>query len=96
MSTLKRKKTGCRRVLTRSLLRFSPQDRRNIGVDETKIHASKHGAVSYSRAAQIIEKAEKEVGKLPAKAEEAAGRPLEEVLKMPEEIMNFTPLGRQN
>jgi hypothetical protein len=36
----------------------------NISVDGTKIHAnaSKHSAVSYKRAAEMIAEAEKEVG----------------------------------
>jgi transposase len=60
----------------------------NISVDGTKIHAnaSKHSAVSYKRAAEMIAEAEKEVGELIAKAEEADSRPLEEGLRLPEEI----------
>jgi transposase len=60
----------------------------NIGVDGTKIHgnASKHGAVSYKRAVEMIEEAEKEVEELIVKAEEADSRPLEAGLRIPEEI----------
>jgi transposase len=60
----------------------------NISVDGTKIHAnaSKHSAVSYKRATEMIGEAEKEVAQLLAKAEEADGRPLEEGLRIPEEI----------
>jgi hypothetical protein len=60
----------------------------NISVDGTKIHANagKHSAVSYKRAAEMIAEAEKEVGELVAKAEEADSRPLEAGLTIPEEI----------
>jgi hypothetical protein len=60
----------------------------NISVDGTKIHAnaSRHSAVSYKRAAEMIAEAEKEVGELLAKAEEADSRPLEAGLTIPEEI----------
>ncbi|MDR2070395.1 MAG: transposase, partial [Treponema sp.] len=60
----------------------------NISVDGTKIHAnaSKHSAVSYKRAAQMIEETEQEVARLIQKAEEADSRPLEEGLTIPEEI----------
>jgi transposase len=60
----------------------------NISVDGTKIpaNASKHRAVSYKRAVQMIEEAEGEVAELIAKAEEADSKPLEEGLTIPEEI----------
>jgi transposase len=60
----------------------------NISVDGTKVHAnaSKHSAVSYKRAVQMIEEAEAEVGELMAKADEADSRPLEDGLTVPEEI----------
>jgi transposase len=60
----------------------------NISVDGTRIHAnaSKHSAVSYQRAVQMIEEAEWEVGELMRKAEEADSRPLEDGLTIPEEI----------
>lgn len=48
--------------------------------DGTKIqaNASKHSAVSYERAGQIIEELEREVKELVAKAEEADSKPLQE------------------
>jgi hypothetical protein len=60
----------------------------NISVDWTKVHAnvSKHGAVSYKRAMEMIEETEKEVGELIAKADNADSRPLEEGLTIPKEI----------
>jgi transposase len=60
----------------------------NISVDGTKIHAnaSKHSAVSYKCAVEMIAEAEKEVGELMAKAEEADSTPLEDGLTVPEEI----------
>ena len=60
----------------------------NISVDGTKIHAnaSKHSAVSYNHAVRMIEEAEKEVAELMRKAEEADSRPLEDGLRIPEEI----------
>jgi molybdenum-dependent DNA-binding transcriptional regulator ModE len=49
----------------------------NISVYGTRIHAnaSKHSAVSYKRAVQIIEEAEREVKELIGKAEKAGRRP---------------------
>jgi transposase len=60
----------------------------NISVDGTKVHAnaSKHSAVSYKRAVQMIEEAKKEVEELLKKAEAADSRPLEDGLTIPEEI----------
>ncbi|MDR1862978.1 MAG: transposase [Treponema sp.] len=60
----------------------------SISVDGTKIHAnaSKHTAVRYKRAAEMIEEAEGEVEKLIRKAEEADSVPLKEGLEIPEEI----------
>jgi hypothetical protein len=57
-------------------------------VDGTKIHAnaSKHTAVSYKRAVEMIEEAEGEVEELIRKAEAADSVPLKEGLKIPEEI----------
>ena len=59
-----------------------------ISVDGTKIkaNASKHKAVSYKRAGEIIGELEGEVQKLVKMAEEADGKGLEEGLKIPEEI----------
>lgn len=59
-----------------------------IAHDGTKIqaNASKHSAVSYERAGQMIEELELEVKQLIAKAEEADSKPLQEGLSIPEEI----------
>ena len=56
--------------------------------DGTKIqaNASKHSAVSYERAGQMIQELELEVKQLIAKAEEADSKPLQEGLSIPEEI----------
>lgn len=56
--------------------------------DGTKIqaNASKHSAVSYERAGQMIQELEQEVQQLIAKAEEADSKPLQEGLSIPEEI----------
>jgi transposase len=60
----------------------------SISVDGTKIHAnaSKHSAVSYTRAVEMIEEAEGEVEELIGKAEAANSVPLKEGLEIPEEI----------
>ena len=59
-----------------------------ISVDGTKIHAnaSKHAAVSYKRAGQMIEQLQMEVDALVKKAEQADATPLDEGLSIPEEI----------
>ena len=59
----------------------------NISVDGSKVkaNASKHKAVSYKRAGEIIAELELEV-QLVRLAEEADGKVLEEGLKIPEEI----------
>jgi len=59
-----------------------------ISVDGTKIkaNASKHKAVSYKRAGEIISELELEVQKLMKMAEEADGKGLEEGLELPDEI----------
>ena len=59
-----------------------------ISVDGTKVraNASKHKAVSYRRAGEIIEELRGEVTELVKMAEEADGKGLEEGLKIPEEI----------
>jgi hypothetical protein len=59
-----------------------------ISVDGTKIHAnaSKHSAVSYKRAVEMIAEAEQEVAELLQKAEDADSRPLEDGLTIPDEI----------
>jgi transposase len=59
-----------------------------ISVDGSKFkaNASKHKAVSYKRAGEIIGELEEEVQKLMQLAEETDGKGLEEGLKIPEEI----------
>src|SRR5712692_4606476 len=59
-----------------------------VAVDGTKVlaNASKHSAVSYERAGQMIQQLELEVEQLIAKAEQADGTPLQEGLSIPEEI----------
>jgi len=59
-----------------------------ISVDGTKMkaNASKHKAVSYKRAGEIIAELEQEVQKLTQMAEEADGKGLEEGLLIPDEI----------
>jgi hypothetical protein len=60
-----------------------------VAVDGTKVlaNASKHSAVSYERAGQMIEQLETEVQQLVAKAEQADSTPLQEGLSIPEEIV---------
>lgn len=62
--------------------------RGGVSVDGTKIeaNASKHAAVSYRRAGELIEQCEQEVKELMAKAEAADRAPVPEGLKVPEEI----------
>ena len=59
-----------------------------ISVDGTKIkaNASKHSAVSYKKAGELIERLGAEVEELMQKAEQADAKPLEEGLSIPEEI----------
>ena len=59
-----------------------------ISVDGTKVkaNASKHAAVSYKRAGEMIELLEKEVAELIQKAEDADSVPLEDGLTIPKEI----------
>ena len=59
-----------------------------VSVDGTKVlaNASKHAAVSYERAGQMIEQLELEVQQLIAKAEAADATPLQDGLSIPEEI----------
>ncbi len=59
-----------------------------VAVDGTKVlaNASKHAAVSYQRAGELIEQLELEVTQLLAKAETADSTPLEDGLSIPEEI----------
>lgn len=60
-----------------------------VAVDGTKVlaQASKHSAVSYERAGELIERLEGEVKELVAKAEQADSTPLQEGLSIPGEIM---------
>src|SRR5215469_9529028 len=59
-----------------------------ISVDGTKVkaNASKHKAVSYKRAGEIISKLQEEVKELMRLAEAADGKGLESGLSIPEEI----------
>ena len=60
-----------------------------VSIDGTKIaaNASKHSAVSYQRAGQMIEQLEQEVQQLLAKAEPAGATPLQDGLTIPAEIV---------
>jgi transposase len=60
-----------------------------LAVDGTKImaNASKHAAVSYKRAAEMIGQLELEIEQLTRKAEDADSAPLETGLSIPEEIV---------
>src|SRR5437867_165640 len=59
-----------------------------VAVDGTKVlaNASKHSAVSYQRAGQMMEQLEVEVQQLVAKAEQADSTPLQDGLRIPAEI----------
>jgi hypothetical protein len=59
-----------------------------VAVDGTKVlaYASKHRAVSYQRAGEMIAQLELEVAQLLAKAEQADVTPLQDGLTIPEEI----------
>lgn len=59
-----------------------------ISVDGTKIkaNASKHSAVSYKRAGEMIEQLELEIEELTRKAEDADSAPLDDGLTLPDEI----------
>jgi len=63
-----------------------------ISVDGTKIkaNASKHSAVSYKRAGELIEQLEIEVDELMRKADESDSAPLEDGLTLPDEIKRRT------
>jgi transposase len=60
-----------------------------VSVDGTKVlaNASKHAAVSYERAGQMIQQLELEVQQLIEKAEQADAMPLANGLSIPEEIV---------
>ena len=59
-----------------------------ISVDGTKINAnaSKHAAVSYKRAGEMVEQLELEIAELVRKADEADSAPLKDGLTLPGEI----------
>ena len=59
-----------------------------VAIDGTKIlaHASKHAAVSYERAGEQMKELEEEIAALLAKAEDADGAPLEDGLRIPDEV----------
>lgn len=59
-----------------------------VAADGTKVlaHASKHSAISYQRAGELIEQLEGEVQQLLAKAEQADATPLQDGLTIPGEI----------
>lgn len=61
----------------------------SVSIDGTKIHAnaSKHKAVSYDRAGEIIKQLELEIEKLINKAEDADSTPLEDGTTIPDEII---------
>jgi transposase len=60
-----------------------------VSADGTKVlaNASKHSAVSYERAGEMIQQLELEVEQLMKKAEQADATPLEEGLTIPQEIL---------
>src|ERR1017187_462317 len=60
-----------------------------VSVDGTKVmaNASKHSAVSYERAGEMMQQLELEVEQLMKKAEQADATPLEDGLTIPEEIL---------
>ena len=60
-----------------------------VSVDGTKIqaHASKHAAVSYPRAGEMIAQLELEVGELIERAQQAQARETQETLDLPAELV---------
>jgi transposase len=60
-----------------------------VAADGTKVaaHASRHSAVSYGRAGEMIEQLGLEVGQLLVKAEQADATPLQDGLTIPGEII---------
>jgi transposase len=69
-------------------LKFLQVGQITVAVDGTKVlaNASKHSAVSYKRAGEMIAQLEWEVIQLMAKAEQADSTPLQEGLSIPSEI----------
>ena len=72
-------------LLAESFVKVLQLARITVAVDGTKIlaNASKHAAVSYERAGQMIEQLELEVQQLVAKAEQADSAPLQDGLTIP-------------
>ena len=70
-------------------LKLARFGRITVSLDGTKIaaNASKHAAVSYARAGQMIAHLEGEVQQLLAKAEQAGATPLQDGLTIPGEIV---------
>jgi|ERR1044071_6901586 transposase len=70
-------------------LKFLKVGQITVAVDGTKVlaNASKHSAVSYQRAGELIEQLEMEVAQLLSKAEQADSTPWEEGLTIPDEIV---------
>jgi len=69
-------------------LKFLKVGQVTVAVDGTKIlaNASKHSAVSFERAGEMIQQLELEVAQWLEKADQADSTPLEEGLTIPEEI----------
>lgn len=59
-----------------------------VAIDGTKVlaSASKHSAVSYERAGELMRELDLEIGELLQKAEAADSRPLEDGLSIPQEV----------
>jgi transposase len=70
-------------------LKLAKLGQMTVSVDGTKVlaNASKHAAVSYERAGEMIQQLELEVQQLLEKAEQADATPLADGLSLPEEIV---------
>ena len=70
-------------------LKFAQFGQITVSIDGSKIaaNASKHSAVSYGRAGQMLEQLELEVQQLLAKAEQADATPLQDGLTIPDELV---------
>ncbi len=77
-------------------LKFLKVGQLTVAVDGTKVlaHASKHSAVSYEHAGEMIAQLELEVTELLAKAEQADSTPLQDGLSDPRG--NHPPAGAQS
>jgi len=73
-------------VLANQLGKLKKRGGGSVDGTKMKANASKHKAVSYKRAGEIIEELRKEVGELVKMAEEADGKGLEEGLLIDDEI----------